>query len=123
MPRDDQVLVKVHVAALNPFDWHMTTGKPYLMRPSTGFGAPERSDIGGDYAGTVEAVGLNVTAFKVGDAVFGDKFGALAEFIAVREHGAIAHLPDGLTFEQGSTHNCPPPHAERMLFHELHEFA
>lgn len=96
---DDEVLIKVSVAAVNPLDWHMMTGKPYLMRLSTGFGAPDDARIGVDFAGTVEAVGGKVTRFKPGDEVFGGKRGAFAEHIVIRESGSLALKPPGLTFE------------------------
>src|SRR5687768_4475488 len=66
MPADDQLLVKVHAAALNPVDWHYMRGSPYVMRLGSGIGSPKDSRIGTDFAGTVEAVGKNVTRFKPG---------------------------------------------------------
>ena len=76
-PADDQLLVKVHAAALNPVDWHYMRGSPYIMRLSSGVGAPKDARIGVDFAGTVEAVGKNVTRFKPGDEVFGGANGAV----------------------------------------------
>ena len=70
-PADDQLLVKVHAAALNPVDWHSMRGSPYIMRLSSGLGSPKDVRVGVDFAGTVEAVGKNVTRFKPGDEVFG----------------------------------------------------
>jgi NADPH:quinone reductase-like Zn-dependent oxidoreductase len=99
---DDQVLVRVHAAAANPLDWHYMRGTPYLMRLSAGYGAPNDTRMGVDFAGTVEAVGAKVTRFKPGDEVFGGKSGAFAEYLAVREGGSLAHKPANVTFEQAS---------------------
>lgn len=99
---DNEVLVKVHAAALNPLDWHYMRGTPYIMRTSSGLGAPEDIRMGVDFAGTVEAVGKNVTRFKPGDAVFGGKSGALAEYVTVREDRALVLKPDNVTFEQAA---------------------
>src|SRR6202140_4337268 len=87
---DNQVLVKVHAASVNPLDWHYMEGTPYMVRMDAGFGKPQNPRLGVDFAGTVEAVGRNVTRFKPGDEVFGGKFGAFAEYVAVREDRAIA---------------------------------
>jgi NADPH:quinone reductase-like Zn-dependent oxidoreductase len=102
-PPDDRVLVKVHAASVNPLDWHYVRGKPYLMRPMVGFGKPDDIRLGTDFAGTVEAVGKNVTRFKVGDEVFGGADGAFAEYVNVRENGGIARKPANVTFEQAAS--------------------
>ncbi len=100
VPADNQVLVRVRAAGINPLDWHYMRGNPYLMRLESGMGAPRNPRLGVDFAGTVEAVGKDVTRFRPGDEVFGGKFGALAEFIAIPENGLLAGKPDRLTFEQ-----------------------
>jgi D-arabinose 1-dehydrogenase-like Zn-dependent alcohol dehydrogenase len=71
-PADDQILVRVHAVSVNPYDWHFVEGTPYVLR-AMGFGLRKPKDIrlGVDFAGTVEAVGKNVTQFKPGDDVFG----------------------------------------------------
>ena len=102
-PDDDEVLVKVHAASVNPLDWHYMRGSPYLMRLGTGLGAPEETRLGVDYAGTVEAVGRNVKQFKPGDAVFGGRTGAFAEYITVREGGALAIKPANMSFKQAAS--------------------
>lgn len=102
-PTDDQLLVKVHAAALNPLDWHYMRGSPYLMRLSTGVGAPKDGRVGVDFAGTVEAVGKNVTRFKPGDEVFGGADGAVAEYVVVRETRGVALKPANVTFEQAGS--------------------
>ena len=100
---DDQVLVKVHAASVNPLDWHYMRGTPYIVRMDSGFGKPENPRLGVDFAGTVEAVGKNVKRFKPGDEVFGGKFGAFAEYVTVREDRALALKPANLTFEQAAS--------------------
>ena len=74
-PADDEVLVKVHAAAVNPLDWHFMRGTPYLMRLMSGLGAPNHTGLGVDFAGTVEAVGSNVTASPWVDAALGAAMG------------------------------------------------
>ena len=66
-PADDEVLVKVAAASVNPLDWHFVRGTPYLLRLISGTGAPDEPRLGVDFAGTVEAVGSSVTQFKPGD--------------------------------------------------------
>src|SRR5205814_2540072 len=71
-PTDDQLLVKVGTASLNPLDWHFIEGTPKIMRAmGVGLRKPKDVRLGVDFAGTVEAVGKNVTQFKPGDEVFG----------------------------------------------------
>ena len=98
----DEVLIRVHAAAVNPLDYHYMTGKPYVMRLMTGFGSPDRERLGVDFSGTVEAVGSNVTRFKPGDEILGGRSGALAEYVMVPEDGSITHKPTNLTFEQAA---------------------
>src|SRR5438045_3983192 len=82
VPKDNQILVKVRALSLNPLDWHFMEGIPYIARPlAMGFLKPSVSQLGVDYAGTVEAVGKDVTEFKPGDGVYGNKFGAFAEYV------------------------------------------
>ncbi len=101
-PADDELLVRVHAASVNPLDWHYMRGKPYLVRFDSGFGRPNNPRLGVDFAGTVEAVGRNVTRFKPGDEVFGGKMGAFGEYVAVREARAVALKPANMSFEQAA---------------------
>jgi NADPH:quinone reductase-like Zn-dependent oxidoreductase len=101
-PADGEVLVRVHAASVNPLDWHELEGAPYLVRIDDGFGKPKNPRLGVDFAGTVEAVGRNVRRFKPGDEVFGGKFGAFAEYVAVSEERAIALKPANVSFEQAA---------------------
>jgi len=102
-PADNEVLVRVRAAAVNPLDWHYMRGKPYIMRMETGLGAPKNPRLGVDFAGTVEAIGKNVKRFKPGDEVFGGKFGAFADYVSVAEDQAVALKPVNLTFEQAGS--------------------
>lgn len=101
-PADDEILVRVRAAAINPLDWHYMRGTPYFMRLGTGLRKPEVTRLGVDFAGTVAAVGSQVTQFKPGDEVFGGRTGALAEYVAVRATRAVVHKPANLTFEQAA---------------------
>jgi NADPH:quinone reductase-like Zn-dependent oxidoreductase len=103
VPTDDQVLVKVRAASVNPLDWHYMEGTPYIVRPlEFGLFRPKVARLGVDMAGQVEAVGKNVTAFKPGDEVFGQRFGAFGEYVAVRADRALVTKPSGVTFEQAA---------------------
>lgn len=102
VPGADQVLVRVRAASVNPYDWHHMRGSPYIMRLGTGLGAPDHARLGMDFAGTVEAVGANVERFRPGDEVFGGAAGAFAEYVLVRQDGAVAPKPETVTFEQAA---------------------
>src|SRR5438552_2145670 len=105
-PNDDQILVKVRAASVNPYDWHFVEGTPYIMRMmGVGLRKPKDIQLGVDFAGTVEAVGKNVTQFKPGDEVFGGRGGAFAEYVCRRADGAVALKPANLTFEQAASVN------------------
>ena len=69
-PNDNQVLIRVRAAAVNPLEWHYMRGTPYLVRIEMGLRKPRVTRLGVDVAGQVEAVGRNVTQFKPGDEVF-----------------------------------------------------
>jgi NADPH:quinone reductase-like Zn-dependent oxidoreductase len=105
-PNDDQILVKVRAASVNPYDWHFIEGTPKIMRlMGVGLRKPKDIQLGVDFAGTVEAVGKNVTQFKPGDEVFGGRGGAFAEYVCRRAEGAVALKPANLTFEQAASVN------------------
>jgi len=93
-----QVLVRVAASSVNPVDWHELRGTPYLVRISRGLRAPKPSDhaMGSDVAGTVEAIGPEVTNFAVGDEVFGFGRGAWSELMVVRE-ASLVRKPAGLS--------------------------
>ncbi|MGB5740224.1 MAG: NAD(P)-dependent alcohol dehydrogenase [Woeseia sp.] len=98
-PGPKDILVEVKAAAVNPLDYHYMRGSPYLMRLSSGIGKPNDQRMGVDFAGVVAAVGDSVTKFAVGDAVFGGRNGAFAEYVLIPEDRAIVAKPDGLAFE------------------------
>ena len=100
---DNEVLVKVRAASVNPLDWHYMRGTPYLVRADAGLGKPTDPRLGVDFAGTVEAVGKNVKRFKPGDEVFGGRDGAFAEYVTVREERAVVLKPASVTFEQAAS--------------------
>jgi NADPH:quinone reductase-like Zn-dependent oxidoreductase len=101
-PADDEVRVRVHAISVNPVDWHMMTGLPVIARIQTGFRKPKTGRLGGDFAGTVDAVGENVTEFQAGDEVFGVRHGAIAGYVCVGEDRAVAAKPPRLTFEEAA---------------------
>jgi NADPH:quinone reductase-like Zn-dependent oxidoreductase len=100
---DNELLVRVHAASINPAEIHFMTGKPYIVRLLTGIGAPKYARLGNDFAGIVESVGRNVKRFRPGDRVFGGSRGALAEYVALSEDQALEIKPDNLSFEQAAS--------------------
>lgn len=103
-PADNEVLVKVKAAAVNPLDWHFMRGSPYIMRLiGVGIGKPEDTRLGVDFAGTVEAVGSQVTQFKPGDDVFGGADGAFADYVSIAEDQGLVLKPANMTFEQAAS--------------------
>src|SRR5438876_6983075 len=101
-PNDNEVLVRVRTASVNPVDGHLVRGG-WLMRPMSGMRKPKNTRFGTDFAGVVEAVGKNVTDFKSGDEVFGAKNGAVAEYICVKADRAIVMKPSHITLEQAGS--------------------
>jgi NADPH:quinone reductase-like Zn-dependent oxidoreductase len=103
---DDEVLVRVRAASVNPLDWHFMRGSPYLVRVMAGLSRPRASAtmLGADMAGSVQAVGKNVTGFRPGDEVFGglEDRGTLAEYLSIRHDGVVVTKPAGLSFEQAA---------------------
>ncbi|MGB7593367.1 MAG: NAD(P)-dependent alcohol dehydrogenase [Terriglobia bacterium] len=99
---DNEVLIRVRAASVNPFDWHFMRGTPYMVRIMAGLRKPKDKRLGVDVAGQVEAVGRNVTQFKPGDEVFGACRGALAEYACTSE-SALVMKPDNVTFEQAAS--------------------
>jgi len=100
--RDQEVLIKVRAAAVNPLDYHVLKGGPFIFRVL--FGGPKLKHPGVDCAGVVEGVGATVTQYKVGDAVFGNCRGAFAEY-AVAPESKLAAKPESVSFEDAAA--CP----------------
>ena len=105
VPRDDEVLIKVHAASVNAADWHLLRADPFLMRLYSGLLKPKDKILGSDVAGRVEALGQNAKQFQVGDEVFGDIFdcgrGAFAEYVCASEN-ALVKKPANISFEEAA---------------------
>ena len=100
---DDEIIVKVRAASVNPLDWHYMRGKPYVMRMmGSGVGSPKDPLLGVDFAGVVESVGRSVTNFKPGDEVFGGRDGAFSEYVRVRASRNIVIKPANISFEEAA---------------------
>jgi NADPH:quinone reductase-like Zn-dependent oxidoreductase len=105
IPKDDEVLIKVHAASVNDWDWGLLRGKPFMTRLLFGLLNPKFKILGVDIAGQVEAVGRNVKQFQPSDEVFGDisgcGFGGFAEYVCAREN-ALALKSASMTFEEAA---------------------
>jgi NADPH:quinone reductase-like Zn-dependent oxidoreductase len=99
--KDGDVLVRVRAASVNPLDWHLLRGLPYIARQSAGWRKPKRNIPGVDVAGIVEAVGRDVTDLEPGDEVFGEKTRAFAEYVCGPAK-LFVRKPPNLTFEQAA---------------------
>ena len=99
--KDGEVLVRVRAAAVNPLDWHLLRGVPYIVRPSSGWFTPKRNIPGVDVAGVIETVGRNVTEFQPGDEVFGEKSRSCAEYVCGPEK-LFMRKPANLTLEEAA---------------------
>jgi NADPH:quinone reductase-like Zn-dependent oxidoreductase len=98
-PSDDEVLIRVRAASVNPYDWHLLTGLPYVARLQFGLLKPKVNAPGVDVAGQVEAVGKNVTRFRPGDEGFGAvEAGAFADYVCAAED-LVVPKPAKLSFE------------------------
>lgn len=101
---DDEVLIRVSAASVNPYDWHLMRGKPYFVRTQSGLRRPKKPRLGTDVSGTVEAVGRDVTELRPGDEVFGGAAGTFAEYVCARPKN-LAHKPESVSFEDAATLN------------------
>jgi len=118
VPKDNELLVKVHAASVNALDWHMLRGKPFLVRLQFGFFRPKNRILGYDIAGRVEVVGKKVTQFKPGDEVFGGlgfALGGFAEYACIAEDGFVALKPSGMAFEEAAAVPCAAATALRNI--------
>jgi NADPH:quinone reductase-like Zn-dependent oxidoreductase len=106
VPKDNEVLVRVHATSVCAADWRLRKADPFFIRFMMGFGRPTKVNIlGMEFAGTVESVGQSVTKFRAGDEVFGGngfKFGGYAEYVCVPESGTLAQKPVNMTFEEAA---------------------
>jgi NADPH:quinone reductase-like Zn-dependent oxidoreductase len=102
MPKDDEVLIKIHAASVNAYDWHFLTADIFLIRiMGGGLLRPRNTRLGADIAGRVEAVGRNVKQFKPGDEIFGMVRGGFAEYACAPEN-ALVLKPSNLSFEEAA---------------------
>jgi NADPH:quinone reductase-like Zn-dependent oxidoreductase len=102
VPAENEVLVKVRASTVTRSDCGFRAASPFISRFFTGLRRPKQPVVGMEFAGVVEEVGPGVTQFAVGDEVFGLRSGANAEYVCVREAGALAHKPSSLTFEEAA---------------------
>jgi NADPH:quinone reductase-like Zn-dependent oxidoreductase len=108
VPKDDEVLIRIHATTVNRTDCHVRRADPFFWRVYAGLRRPKWRTLGTELAGEVEAVGPAVTRFEVGDEVFGamaflaEGFGTNAEYVCKRERGALAHKPSGVSFEEAA---------------------
>jgi NADPH:quinone reductase-like Zn-dependent oxidoreductase len=102
VPKDDEVLVRIHASTVNQTDAHMRRARPFIWRFFLGLRRPRRRILGLEFAGEVADVGAAVTDFAVGDRVFGMTYSTHAEYACVRATGHVAHMPAGMTFEEAA---------------------
>jgi NADPH:quinone reductase-like Zn-dependent oxidoreductase len=103
VPKDNEVLIKIHATTVNRTDCGWRSASPFFARLFTGLVRPKQRTLGMEVAGVVEAVGSAVTEFEAGDEVFGLKgYGAHAEYICIQENGPLAHKPAGISFEEAA---------------------
>ena len=105
-PKDDEVLIRVYAASVNRSDYHVLTGLPFVMRFFTGLFKPSLKVTGSDFAGEVEAIGINVRSFKIGDKVMGFGgglgTGTHAQYVTFSENKRIVSMPGNITYEQAA---------------------
>ena len=102
VPKENEILIRIHATTVNRSDCGWRAPHPFFSRIFTGLLRPKRPILGSELAGVVEAVGSAVTTFEAGDEVFGLKSGAHAEYVCARESGAVARKPAGMSFEEAA---------------------
>ena len=101
VPKDDEVLIRVRAASVNPLDWQYMRGRPSLLRLASGLRRPKDPRLGADVAGQVTTVGQSVSVLKAGDEVFGTCRGSFAEYVCAKE-AALVKKPVNMSFEQAA---------------------
>lgn len=104
IPKEDEVLIKVYAASVNPLDWHFMRGIPFFLRIMSGLFKPRVTGLGRDVSGIIESVGPKVTRFKKGDEVFGSCTNAFAEYVCASESKLVLK-PHNVSFEEAATLN------------------
>lgn len=105
VPKDNEVLIKVHVSTVNRTDCGFRSAEYFISRFFSGLFNPKNKTLGNEFAGVIEAIGKDVTSFRIGEKVFGyndQQFGAHAEFMTTDENGAIATMPANFTYEEAA---------------------
>jgi NADPH:quinone reductase-like Zn-dependent oxidoreductase len=115
VPAAGEVLVRVHASTVTRSDCGFRGADPFFSRVFTGLRGPKQRVMGTELAGVVEEVGDGVTEFRIGDRVFGLRSGANAELVCVREQRALAHVPDGMPFEEAAALGDGPSIANACL--------
>jgi NADPH:quinone reductase-like Zn-dependent oxidoreductase len=100
-PGPDEVRIRIDAASINPADWHKATGTPSMIRTSEGFTRPKAEIIGTDAAGTIDAIGSNVTQFKIDEMIFGKVHGAFAQF-ALAPAAGVVRIPEGISMGEAA---------------------
>jgi len=120
IPKDDEVLVRIHSASVNDFDWGLVRGKPFVTRLFFGLMKPKITIPGVDISGVIEEVGGNVSSFKIGDEIYCDLsecgFGGFAEYVCVPEK-VVTKKPANISFNDASA----LPHAGLLALQGLVE--
>lgn len=101
VPTENEVLVRVRAAAMNPLDWHLMRGSPWFLRLFSGLGKPKNIRLGVDVAGTIVGLGTSVTEFRLGDEIFGALDGALGEYVCGPE-SAVVRRPSNCTPDEAA---------------------
>lgn len=105
MPKDDELLIRVHATTINRTDCGILTGKPYIIRAFTGLTKPRDLVPGTDFAGKIEATGKNVLSFMVGDRVWGlqdEGLASQAEYMTIKANKAVAHIPEKISYQEAA---------------------
>jgi len=105
VPKDNEVLIKIYASTVNMTDCGFLRGKPFIVRFFSGLFKPKVRTLGTEFAGVIEAIGKDITSFKLGDKVFGfsgKMFGAHAEYLVMAEDAPITNMPENMTYEEAA---------------------